>query len=270
MLYAAQVPKDERHKLWGETAITATALDNLIPVTRKEETKTRYEHVGYNIPRFVKHLRTFDKVGIVKNVKDRKVGDRGITMMFVGYSSAHDGNCYRMYNPVTSQVSETRDIIWLGRMYFTSENCKKTKVLPVIAVPITNDVSNKDMTVMEVIKVTFPNTMGWEGKVTDTETHETPNSSNKEGWEIVTTKHGQKSIPMGMYNPLTGKTVTWNVTATDVDQDVEKLSQARHYDIFNVVDQDETTLTLVHHNMYFEVANVGAGVDGGFINMQEL
>jgi hypothetical protein len=111
-------------------------------------------------------------------------------MMFVGYSSAHAGNCYRMYNPVTSRVSETRDILWLGQMYFTSENCKKIKMLPVIAVPITNDMSNKDMTVTEVIKVMLPNTMGWEDKVTDTETHETANSSNKEGWQIVTTKYG--------------------------------------------------------------------------------
>jgi hypothetical protein len=53
-------------------------------------------------PSFVRHLRTFDEAGIVKNTKDRKVGDRGITMMFVGYASGHAGNCYRMYNPVTS------------------------------------------------------------------------------------------------------------------------------------------------------------------------
>jgi hypothetical protein len=269
MLSAAQVPKDERNKLWGEkTVMTATVLGNLIPVTRKEETKTRYEHVGYDIPKFVKHLRTFGKAGIVKNMKDGKVGNMGINMMFVGYSNAHAGNCYRMYNPVTLQVSETREIIWLGWMYFTSENCKKTKMLPVIAVPITNDVSNKNMTVTEVIKVTLPNTMGWEGKVKDTETHETPNSSNKEGWETVTAKHGQESIATRRYDPLIGKTVTWNVTAIDVNQDIEKVSQARHYDIFNVIDQDEITLTSVHHN--FKVANVGAGVGGGFINTQEL
>ena len=41
-------------------------------------------------------------------------------------------------------------------MYFTTENCKKTKVLPVIAVPITNDLSNEDMNVTEVIKVMHP------------------------------------------------------------------------------------------------------------------
>ncbi len=73
--------------------MTATALDNLIPVTWKEETKTKYEHAGYNILNFVKHLRTFGKVGIVKNMKDGKVGDRWTTMMIVGYSSACAGNC---------------------------------------------------------------------------------------------------------------------------------------------------------------------------------
>jgi hypothetical protein len=70
MLRAAQVPKDEHYKLWGETVMTATALDNLIPMTCREETKTKYEHAGYNIPKFVKHLRTFGKAGIVKNMKD--------------------------------------------------------------------------------------------------------------------------------------------------------------------------------------------------------
>ncbi len=59
MLSAAQVSKDECHKLWGETVMTATAKDNLIPVTWNEETKTRYEHAGYDIPKFVKQLRTF-------------------------------------------------------------------------------------------------------------------------------------------------------------------------------------------------------------------
>jgi hypothetical protein len=33
MLSAAQVPKDEHKKMWGETVMTATGLDNLIPVT---------------------------------------------------------------------------------------------------------------------------------------------------------------------------------------------------------------------------------------------
>ena len=102
IMNAAQIPKGERFKLWSEAATTVTALDNLIPVTWNGKTLTRYEHAGHEIPKFVKHLRTFGEAGIVKDKKDGKVGDRGITMMFVGYANSHAGNCYRMYNPVTS------------------------------------------------------------------------------------------------------------------------------------------------------------------------
>ena len=105
-----------------------TALDNLIPVTLNGETKTRYEHSGRDNPKFVKRLRTFGEAGIVKNMKDGKVGNRGITMLFVGYLTGHTSNCYRMYNPVPSRVCESQDIIWLGRMYFTSLNCEKMQL----------------------------------------------------------------------------------------------------------------------------------------------
>jgi hypothetical protein len=50
-----------------------TALDNLIPVMWKGETKTRYKQVRHDIPTFVKHLRTLGEAGIFKNMKDRKV-----------------------------------------------------------------------------------------------------------------------------------------------------------------------------------------------------
>ncbi len=130
----------------------------------------------------MKHLRIFGEAGIVKNMKDGKVGDRGITMLFVGYSSGHADNCYRMYNPVTSRVCESRDIIWMGRMYFTSPNCEKTQLLPVIAVLITSDVLSDDLAVTEVMKVTLPNSTSWEGTIVDTN----PNTLTEEGWEIVT------------------------------------------------------------------------------------
>ena len=272
IMNAAQIPKGERFKLWSEAATTVTALDNLIPVTWNGKTLTRYEHAGHKIPKFVKHLRTFGEAGIVKNKKDGKVGDRGITMMFVGYANSHAGNCYRMYNPVTSRVCETRDIIWCGRMYFTSENCDKTKLLPVIAVPITNDVSNKDLTVTEVIKVALPNPLERKDATVVAETQDSP---SKEGWTIVTTKKGRQSIPPGHYDLATGKTVSWNVTASEVDVETvdtgeDALVVKGYYDIFNVVDLSEIALLAMHWMQYTEIANVGAGVGGGFENTKEL
>ncbi len=55
-----------------------------------------------------------------------------------------------------------------------------------------------------MIKVALPNSMGREGTDTVAETH---NSSSKERWVTVTTKKGRKSIPMGWYDPASGKTV---------------------------------------------------------------
>jgi len=247
-----------------------TALDNLIPVTFNGETKTQYEHAGFEISKFVKYLRTFGEAGIVKNGKDGKVGDRGITMVFVGYADEHAGNCYRMYNPMTSRVSVTRDIIWSGRMYFMNENCEKTKLLPDIAVPITNDVANEDLSVTEIIKIRLPNSLGREG----TEAVAKTDSLSKEGWMTVTMKKGRQSIPPGRYDPVTGKTVSWNVTAFDVDVETETealvVKETGYYGIFNVVDSTEVAMLAMHHMQISEFANVGAGVGGGFKNTKEL
>ncbi len=272
IMNAAQIPKGERFKLWSEAATTVTALDNLIPVTWNGKTLTRYEHAGHKIPKFVTHFRTFGDAGIVKNKKDGKVGDRGISMMFVGYANSHAGNCYRMYNPVSSRVCETRDIIWCGSMYFTLENCDKTKLLPVIAVLITNDVSNKDLTVTEVIKVALPNPLE---RNEATVVKETQDSPSKEGWTTVTTKKGRQSIPPRRYDPATGKTVSWNVTASEVDVETveageDALVVKGYYDIFNVVDLSEIALLAMHSMQCTEFANVGAGVGGGFENTKEL
>ncbi len=102
VMNVAQIPNSKHFKLWSEAVTTVTALDNLIPVTWNGITKTRYEHAGFEILKLVKHLRTFGEARIVKNGKDGKVGNREITMVFVGYVDEHTGNCYRMCNPVTS------------------------------------------------------------------------------------------------------------------------------------------------------------------------
>jgi hypothetical protein len=270
LMNAAQIPKSEQFKLWSEAATTVTALDNLILVTWNGITKTQYKHAGFEIPKFVKYLRTFGKAGVVKNGKDGKVGERGITMLFVGYADEHAGNCYRMYNPVTSQVSVMQDVIWSGHMYFTNENCEKTKALPVIAVPITNDVTNEDLLVTEVMKIVFPNSLGREC----TEAVAKTDSLSKEGWVTVTTKKGWQSIPPGRYDPATGKTVSWNVAASKVDVATETeallVKETGYYNQFNVVDLDEVSLVAMHHMQTSEFANVGAGIGGGFKNTKEL
>ncbi len=86
----------------------------------------------------------------------------------------------------------------------------------------------------------------------------------------VTTKKGRQSIPPGRYDPATGKTVSWNVTASEVDVATETVKETGYYDQFNIVDPDEVSLLAIHHMQTSELANVGAGIGGGFENTKEL
>jgi hypothetical protein len=142
-------------------------------------------------------------------------------------------------------------------MSFTCANCDKTKLLPVIVVPITNAVSNADLTVMEVIKVVLPNSLRREGTVAVAKTQYSP---SKEGWVTVTTKKGRQSIPHGHYDPATGKTESWNVTAlkNDFGTETGALVVQGYYDIFNVMDLSEIALLAMHHMQSTEFANVGS------------
>ena len=118
MMNAVQLSDTDRFKLWAEVVKTAMFLSNLVPVTVYGITKTRWEHSGHSLPSWTKNLWTFGEVGTVKEGKQGKVLDRGDTMMFVGYNKNQGQNSHRMYNPKTSRVVITRDIIWLGRMFF--------------------------------------------------------------------------------------------------------------------------------------------------------
>jgi hypothetical protein len=115
-------------------------------------------------------------------------------------------------------------------------------VLPVIAVPITNDVTNEDLAVTEIINIVLPNSLGREGMEAVAKT----DSPSKEGWVTVTTKKGRKSIPPARYDPATGKTVSWNVAASKVNVETETeskvVNEAVYYDMFNVVDLNEVAL----------------------------
>jgi hypothetical protein len=81
-------------------------------------------------------------------------------MMFVGYNNEHSGNCYRMYNPVTSRVVITQDVIWLGRIFCTRLAHKLDhKLLPVVLVPISmnaHEVQDKTEQRLEVITRIVP------------------------------------------------------------------------------------------------------------------
>ena len=90
----------------------------------------------------------------------------------------------------------------------------------------------------------------------------------------ITMKKGRQSIPPGRYDPATGKTVPWNVTASNVDVETETealvVKETGYYNMFNVVDSTEVAMLAMHHMQLSEFANIGAGVGGGFENTKEL
>ena len=65
--------------------------------------------------------------GPAKDAKNAKTGNRGVTMMFVGYpdNREHDSVC--MWNPETNGVWTTRDVIWLKRYYFDRNHGEATE-----------------------------------------------------------------------------------------------------------------------------------------------
>ena len=91
--------------------------------------QSRYEHVFKKKQRFVKYLCTIEEAGTVKITNDTtlKLQDRRVHCIFVGYALNHMKGCYRMYDPVTHQVRQSHDVVWLHRMFY--EKCNNNAEL---------------------------------------------------------------------------------------------------------------------------------------------
>ena len=49
------------------------------------------------------------------NVGRIKIDPRGKISLFVGYSTQHAGDVYRLLNPKTSRVIDSRDVKWISK-----------------------------------------------------------------------------------------------------------------------------------------------------------
>jgi len=87
--------------------------------------KRSYEKDFKSQQQFTSHLRTFGKFGSIvlskKKIKSKLTG-RGFRTIFVGYAVNHAGDVYKMFNPVTSKVTLTRDVRFLGKYCGESKN----------------------------------------------------------------------------------------------------------------------------------------------------
>ena len=131
MMHAANVPEDVRPVLCKECINCSTMLDWLVAITLDGITKTRIEHWCGSLPQFSKGLRVWGEAGVVKTKgkRDSKLSDRGTTCMLVGYNVNSGGDVYRMWNPTTSRVICTRDIIWLKKMFYTKSEVQDDELV---------------------------------------------------------------------------------------------------------------------------------------------
>jgi hypothetical protein len=184
-------------------------------------------------------------------------------MMFGGYNNYCSGNCYRMYNPVTSRVVITCNAIWLGRMYYTRQvSCTLDKKNACCFSSINmNECEVKD--ILESLKVVTRT-----AALATREREGTTNVSSEKSSNWVTTKTrfgcnvGKNS---GTYNPATGTTVKWvnRVAAVNIDN-------PKNYNNVLGINEDDERVLEDSHNELIKFFHVGTGISGGFSNTQDF
>ena len=109
----------KRQQLWCEAAQTPTLLDNiLVEDSAKSPPFTQFFGVD---AKYAKHLRVFGEMCVVADTDNKvgrtKIDPRGKISLFVGYSTEHAGDVYRLLNPKTSRVIHSRDVKWIGKTW---------------------------------------------------------------------------------------------------------------------------------------------------------
>ena len=71
--------------------------------------------------KYSKHLKVFREMCVVADTNNKvgrtKIDPRGKISLFVGYSTQHAGDVYRLLNPKTSRVIHSRDVKWIGKTW---------------------------------------------------------------------------------------------------------------------------------------------------------
>ena len=105
--------------MWCEIAQTATMLDNiLVHDSAKSPPFTQFYGVD---TKYAKLLIVFGEMCVVadtdNNVGRTKIDPRGKISLFVGYSTQHTGDVYRLLNPKTSRDIHSRVVKWTGKTW---------------------------------------------------------------------------------------------------------------------------------------------------------
>ena len=114
-----------REKIWEECVKTTTLLNNILANKKIHSEKTPQPQSPYQvfygkIPKYFSGLIVFGEIGILKTSYSRlqsKRQNKGSTEIFVGYSTRHGTNVYRMFNLTNQSINISIDISWFNVKY---------------------------------------------------------------------------------------------------------------------------------------------------------
>ena len=112
MMLAARLNDEHQGKLWAEAVSTATKLHNAVPNQGNGGDSPDMLWYGEH-PKILNHLVQWGRIGYVANRGPKKKLDpKSTKMVFMGYADGHAGDVFRMFNPATSRIIATRDVVW--------------------------------------------------------------------------------------------------------------------------------------------------------------
>jgi len=114
MMEQAKMAMKMRDNLWAEATRTATYLANLTPHSANDKMMSS-DQLWYGFePKGYKYLRPFGQVGYVayRGKFQSKFAPRSHKGVMVGYAESSSRDTYRMWNPDTNNIIETRDVKW--------------------------------------------------------------------------------------------------------------------------------------------------------------
>ena len=98
--------------LWAECANTMTRVTNVVSNSRNIKCP---DWLWYGKqPTIYEHLIQFGRIGYVTiRTPVNKLDDKAIKCVMIGYSENHSGDTYRLFNPITKKVIQSRDVKWI-------------------------------------------------------------------------------------------------------------------------------------------------------------
>ena len=132
-LISAHLTPPTRAKMWAEFAKTQSDITN-ITSTRRQPTPPHFLFYNYD-SKLPTHMIELGRTGHLTKpgkIKSKKfVTDKAIPVLMCGYAPNHARDTYRLYNPTTKAVHQSRHVTWADfHPYTYTENPTAMRLAP--------------------------------------------------------------------------------------------------------------------------------------------